>query len=249
MSVQLLLLALLSVSVKGQLWIQVQGAGPAMHSVHANSEFLWGIDTLNYAQYCKRPCSSKWEYRTHNIRNLDVGTDFTYFVSFDYKLYRGTAKESNYEIANEEIGTTDVAAGGNGYIWFLDADNNIRKWSTSLESVESSIDGRFINIAANSEYVFGIDYSNTINYRPIFGGEGPWETIPGQFKCMTAGAREIFAVGYNNTQIFRCTIPCIGNWEKMESPASNVVQLDATVDALFAVTGAGIIYRHDLPLM
>lgn len=142
-----------------------------------------------------------------------------------------------------------IAAGGNGYIWLLDDDNNIWKyWSTTLESADSFSSGRFTNIAANSEYVFGIDYNNMINYRLIFGGEGPWKTIPGEFKCMRAGTREIFAVGLNNTQMFHCTIPCIGNWEKMESPANYVVQLDATVDALFAVTSAGVIHRHDLPL-
>ena len=219
-----------------------------MHSVHASSEFLWGIDINDYALYCKRPCS-KWEYRTHNIRSLDVGTDFTYFVSFDYKVYRGTANENKYEIAINGFSAIEVAAGGNGFIWFLDANSYLRKWSTGSGYVERSIGLGFNEIAANNEYVFGIDYSNTINYCPIFGGEGLWKTIPGQFKCMAAGARELFAVGFNYTQMFRCTIPCIGNWEKMEPPSNDVVQLDATVDALFAVTSAGIIYRHELPLM
>ena len=250
MMVQLhiLLLALLSVSVKGQaaVWTQIPGPNnSSMHSVHANSQFLWGINSNNEAMYCLRPCTGNWIDSLHNIRYLDVGPVHTWFVGLDYNLYHGTVKE--FGIANNITGIFDVAAGGNGFIWYIDQYGYIWKWSIGLEYRDSSNSDIIFNIAANSEHVFGIDVTGTINYCAIVGG--PWKTIPGHFTCMTAGTREIFAVSESDKQLYRCPMPCTGNWEAMGSPSNDVVQLDATIDALFAVTSAGVIYRHHLTLM
>ena len=250
MMVQLhvLLLALLSVSVKGQaaVWTQIPGPNnSSMHSVHANSQFLWGINSNNEAMYCLRPCTGNWIYNTPNMRSLDVGPVYTWFVGLDNITYHATVKESS--IARNITEATEIAAGGNGFIWYLDKDGYMWKWSIGLGYGDSSNGGKFINIAANSEHVFGIDSNEMINYCAIVGG--PWKTIPGHFISMTVGTRELFAIDKYNKQLYRCPIPCAENWEAMGSPSKDIVQLDATIDALFAVTSTGIIYRHHLSLM
>uniref|UniRef100_A0A1X7SWT2 B30.2/SPRY domain-containing protein n=1 Tax=Amphimedon queenslandica TaxID=400682 RepID=A0A1X7SWT2_AMPQE len=242
------LLALLSVSVKGQVAVWTQIPGPnnsSMHSVSANSQFLWGINSKNEAMYCLRPCKGNWIYSTPNMRSLDAGPVYTWFIGLDNNTYHATVKKSS--IAMNITEATEIAAGGNGFIWYLDQYGYTWKWSIGLEYADSSNDRKFINIAANSEHVFGIDGEGTINYCAIVGG--PWKTIPGHFISMTAGSQEIFAIDRNNRQLYRCTIPCAENWEAMESPSNDVVQLDATIDALFAVSSKGAIYRHHLSLM
>ena len=245
----LLFVALPSLVVQGQEWVSVAGAkGSPMQSVHANAQFLWGIIPGNDAYYCERPCTGNWMYRTHNTRTLDVGPDFAWLVSYDLSVYRSTIQNKDFIKAYNLNWVIDVAAGGDSYIWFLDHFNHIFKWSVATEEVGFS-NGTFYNIAANSEYIFAIDGNKVINYRPIDGSGVAWRTIPGYFNTVTAGIRDIFAIQTDDGHLYRCAIPCIGNWEKMASPATKVVQLDATIDALFAVSNSGDIYRHDFPLL
>ena len=117
----------------------------------------------------------------------------------------------------------------------------------NLTGAIQKFSGNFDQIDANIDYLFALNATtHTIHYKHI-DGRGNWRSIPGHMKYVTAGVRDLFAIGVDN-DIYRCTIPCAGTWELMGLPEEGVVQLDATIDALFAVTSAGIIYRHDLPL-
>ena len=249
MILQLLLLAFSSFTAKGQEWTQVTGyQGTPMHSVHANAKYLWALTTNNDSYFCERPClPNKWikVYCTQNVRTLDVGPYYAWLVINDGTVFL-TTNIQDYKQVKSLRGIKDVAVGGNSYVWFLNQSNHIFKWSFATQDINFT-DGTFYNIAANSEYIFAIDGNKVINFRPIDGNED-WLTIPGQFNYVTAGSHEIFAIRANDGQMYRCLLPCNGRWEEMESPSTGVVQLDVTIDALFAVTSGGNIYRHDLPL-
>ncbi|XP_011409280.1 PREDICTED: lectin L6-like [Amphimedon queenslandica] len=229
-------------------WTKLYGT---MSQVYANSVSLWSIDAQLKAYYCPRPCTGNWAHVGSSMVNIEVDAYYTWSIGADGYLYKKAMQNSGgwFKHTYWPRDMIDIASTRDSYMWFLHEDKSI-SWIKHYNPTVHKVTGKFDQIDANSQHVYALNKTtNVISFRPVHG-RGQWRTIPGQMKYVTAGTHEIFAIGVDD-ELYRCTIPCAGIWEQMGSPAlpaSNVVQLDATIDALFAVTSAGGIYRHELPL-
>ena len=225
-------------------WTKLYGT---MSQVFATSLSLWSIDAQLRSYYCLRPCTGNWvRIGSHSMMNIDADPIYSWGiatngVSYLMKNYGGWSR-----LHPSLHNVIDIAAGRDSCFWLLGSDKQVF-WVPHYTATVHKVPGKFDQIDANSQHVYALNKTtNVISFRPIHG-RGQWRTIPGQMKYVTAGTREIFAIGIDD-ELYRCTTPCAGIWEQMGSPAAGVVQLDATIDALFAVTSAGGIYRHELPL-
>ena len=231
----------------GYQWTKIPGT---YSQVYGNIEIVWGINAHHQVYYCVRPCTGNWVHDTSSVSNLDVGIVLTWVISHDSYAYYKSSDSSNSWIKRTEIPTAmiDIAASGNLYVWFLTNTRELYRWRHINSAVVKFPGlGKFDQIDANVDYLFALNAtSHAINYRKV-DGKGEWRIIPGKMKYVTVGIHDIFAIGVDD-KLYRCTIPCAGVWELMGSPSMGVVQIDATTDALFAVTTGGDIYRHELPL-
>ena len=219
-------------------WTKLYGT---MSQVYANSVILWSIDAQLKAYYCPRPCTGNWVHAGNNIINIDVDSYHLWTVRTDgFPYIKGMENSGGWSKQTHIPSVVDVAATRDSNLWFLHQNKEI-SWIQHYTSTLHKVPGKFDQIDANGIYVYAVNKTtNVISFRPVHG-RGQWRTILGQMKYVTAGTHEIFAIGVDD-ELYRCTIPCAGIWEQMGSPAlptSNVVQLDATIDALFAVTSAG----------
>ena len=227
-------------------WTKLYGT---MSQVYANSVSLWSIDAQLRAYYCLRPCTGNWVHVGSSMVNIEVDAFYSWGIGTDGFPYRKGMENSGGWVKHRAFpNVIDIAAGRDSYLWFLRSNKQVfwvRHYTSGL--IHNIVPGKFDQIDANSQHVYALNSTtNVISFRPVHG-RGEWHTIPGQMKYVTAGTREVFAIGTDD-ELYRCTTPCAGTWEQMGSPAADVVQLDATIDALFAVTSAGGIYRHELPL-
>ena len=226
-------------------WIKVYGT---MSQVFANSVSLWAIDAKLKAYYCTRPCTGNWIHVGDSMVNIDVEAFHLWGIGNDGFPYRKGMENSGEWAKHTHIpNTIDIAAGRDSYMWFIHNNKEVT-WLQHYTSPLHKVPGKFDQIDANGQYVYALNRTtSTISSRPIHG-RGEWRVIPGKMKYVTAGIHDIFAIGVDD-KLYRCNIPCAGVWELMEFPEEvGLTQIDTTIDALFAVTSNGVIFRHELPL-
>ena len=230
----------------GYQWTKIHGS---MSEVYANVEFIWGINPHKNLYYCARPCTGNWIHSASNVKGFDTEFIYAWLSSTNSYVYLKVSDSAGSwgKRTDYPRNVIDFAASGNLYVWVLTSTRELYRWR-HINFAVVKFPGKFDQIDVNVDYLFALDAtSHAINYRKV-DGKGEWRVIPGKMKYVTAGSHDIFAIGVDD-KLYRCTIPCAGGiWELMGSPERGVVQLDATIDALFAVTSGGNIYRHEIPL-
>ena len=229
----------------GYQWTKIYGS---MSEVYANFEFIWGINPHKNLFYCARPCTGNWIHSVANVKGFDTGFIHAWYSSTNSYVYFKASDSTGSWIRRSECprNVIDFASSSTLYVWILSKNKELYRWRHFSAAVVK-FPGKFDQIDANVDYLFALNAtSHAINYRKV-DGKGKWRIIPGKMKYVTAGSHDIFAIGIDD-KLYRCTMPCAGIWELMGSPERGVVQLDATTDALFAVTSGGNIYRHEIPL-
>ena len=229
----------------GDQWKKIFGSAS---QIYANSVTLWSVRPDGKVYYCTRPCKGVW---THvgdpRMRTADVDSMYSWGIGKDGYGYQKGMQNSGGWVKHTQIpNMIDIAASSQSFMWFINKNKEVL-WLQHYTSTLHKVQGKFDQIDAESEYVYALNVSTlTVYVRPVHG-RGEWRIIPGNVKYISTGIHDLFAIGTDDN-LYRCTIPCAGVWESIGRPEAGVVQIDATVDALFAVTSAGVIYYHELPL-
>ena len=229
----------------GNQWKKVAGI---MSQVYATSEFLWGINAYRKIHYCVRPCTGNWIGAGDGYTNADIEGIYIWGINVNSYSYHKVKDSTGSWSAHGEIrNMVDVAVGNDLYVWFLNNNKEIFRFR-HINAAIQKYPGKFDQIDAEAEYIYALNAStHTIYVRPVTG-KGDWRPIPGnKMKYVSTGIHDLFAIGIDDN-LYRCTIPCAGMWESIGSPEADVVQIDASSDALIAVTGGGVIYYHEIPL-
>jgi len=214
--------------------------------ISANVNYAWGVNEEDEIYMCRRPCTGligEWKRMDGTLKQLDVDDHEVWGVNRDNQIWKRPVDGSDHwQVVKGSL--KHVSASGYGYVWGVNRTDGIYKCKKPCSGDWVWVPGALKQIDGGQRNVYGVNSAN-IFARPV-DGSGDWRLILGSLKHISAsGLDEVFGVDHGDN-ILRCKKPCVGEFELMsERPFA---QCDATVDAVFAVSPDGRIYRHDIPL-
>ena len=212
-----------------------------LNQITASINYFWGVTNKGAIYMCPRPFTGGWRCISGNLAQVDASDEEVWGV-YRGSIWKRRVDSGDYNWINVGGSLKHVSASGNGYIWGVNANDDIYKCKKPCKGAWVHVEGKLKQIDGGQEDVYGVNSNNDIYTRPE-DGSGSWRQIPGKLKYVTAsGIYEVFGVDPND-HLWHCKKPCNGNWEIMPGVLK---QIDAAFQEIVGVTEGGIIKSYKL---
>lgn len=235
------LLVVLVSTVLSCPWTAISGT--TMKDITVSPNHVWAVDRSNYVHRCVRPCSGNFIKDGIRLYQVDADDYEIFGLATNHYIYRKSVDGSG---SWSRIGglLKQISVSGYGYVWGVNRHNQVYSCKKPCRGTWVSRPARkLMQVEAGGDTVYGLDTSQNIYTRPV-DGTGVWKKISGRMRYITTSSSMVYGIDRHH-RFFKCVTPCTGRWKQVSFDGTHMLQCDATLKSLYAISTSGAIYRYD----